>query len=260
MFIIGDGGRMRPIEDILMARNIRIASLKDPSGTRVNGKDILEGKCDPVEFMVLEPKTIAFGGDYYDTNSGKRLNFMFSSQGGWEHLSVSTPSKTPSWDQMCMMKDVFFDDEEECVQYHPRKSEYVNAHPHCLHIWRPLMLEVLEMYQENGWIVPREEDVSMDDLLKSLFPDKEKREAVLEIYKAESGQEANLTEKLQFFDKVPATLLMSMPIPPYTRVGTKTREGLEALKDYAKANGMKIGLTGDPDNLKFGVKINEEKE
>lgn len=26
--------------------------------------------------------------------------------------------------------------EEECVQFHSKESEYVNLHPHCLHMWR----------------------------------------------------------------------------------------------------------------------------
>ena len=56
---------------------------------------------------------------------------------GWEHLSVSMPSRTPSWEQMCKMKDIFWGEDEACVQYHPKKEDYVNMHQHCLHIWRP---------------------------------------------------------------------------------------------------------------------------
>lgn len=78
------------------------------------------------------------GGSYYDSISGKWLNFMFSNQMGWEHLSVSMPSRTPTWDQMCRMKDVFWNKDETCVEYHPAENLYVNMHPHCLHIWRPV--------------------------------------------------------------------------------------------------------------------------
>ena len=38
---------------------------------------------------------------------------------------------------MCEIKEIFFKDEEACVEYHPAKSEYVNNLSHCLHIWRP---------------------------------------------------------------------------------------------------------------------------
>lgn len=89
-------------------------------------------------FIEAETFNDGMGGHYYDSVSGKRLNFIFSYQLGWEHLSVSMPSKTPSWDQMCKMKDIFWNDDETCVQFHPKKEDYVNNHPHCLHIWKPV--------------------------------------------------------------------------------------------------------------------------
>lgn len=66
-----------------------------------------------------------------------RMFFIFSHGDGWEHLSVSYPNRTPSWDEMCDLKDAFWDKSECCVQYHPAESDYVNMHPYCLHIWKP---------------------------------------------------------------------------------------------------------------------------
>ena len=45
---------------------------------------------------------------------------------GWEHVSVSPKHKykIPTWNDMCVLKDIFFDDEEEVYQIHPKKSEY----------------------------------------------------------------------------------------------------------------------------------------
>lgn len=59
---------------------------------------------------------------------------------GWEHVSVAPFKKRimPSWDDMCLIKDIFFYDFETVVQYHPAKSEYVNELPNCLHLWRPI--------------------------------------------------------------------------------------------------------------------------
>ena len=59
-------------------------------------------------------------------------------EAGWEHVSFSPydHSKTPSWDDMCYLKDVFFDEEEEVIQIHPKRSEYVNIMQNCLHLWR----------------------------------------------------------------------------------------------------------------------------
>ena len=63
-----------------------------------------------------------------------------SVDGDWEHVSVVPRKKkrTPTWEEMCAIKDMFFHEEEEVIQIHPRKSEYVNVHPYCLHMWRPV--------------------------------------------------------------------------------------------------------------------------
>lgn len=100
-------------------------------------KNIEEIKRTPNLTIIEEAEHDGFCGRYYDKNTGKWLTFIFSYQLGWEHLSVSMPSKTPSWDQMCIMKDIFWNEEETCIEYHPKKSDYINNHKHCLHIWKP---------------------------------------------------------------------------------------------------------------------------
>jgi hypothetical protein len=57
---------------------------------------------------------------------------------GWEHVSVSLGSRCPNWKEMCFVKDLFWDEEDCVVQFHPPKSEYVNCHPFCLHLWRSI--------------------------------------------------------------------------------------------------------------------------
>jgi hypothetical protein len=67
---------------------------------------------------------------------------MISSDGtdeeamGWEHVSVSCLHRTPRWEEMCWVKDQFWEDEEVVHQIHPKHSQYVNYHPFCLHMWR----------------------------------------------------------------------------------------------------------------------------
>lgn len=64
--------------------------------------------------------------------------FAIASDGeGWEHVSVSLPDRTPTWEEMHAIKGLFWGEEDCVVQYHPPKSDYVNAHPYCLHLWRP---------------------------------------------------------------------------------------------------------------------------
>ena len=72
--------------------------------------------------------------------SGRRFQVIATDGGGWDHVSVTPldkPNKIATWDEMCEIKDMFFEPEEECVEYHPRKSEYVNLKSNCLHLWRP---------------------------------------------------------------------------------------------------------------------------
>lgn len=72
----------------------------------------------------------------------KPLRVVASDGAGWDHVSVSRHNRPPNWAEMCRVKDVFFDPEEVVMQLHPRKSEYVNNHPHCLHLWRPQGVEI----------------------------------------------------------------------------------------------------------------------
>ena len=62
----------------------------------------------------------------------------------FEHVSVSTPTRCPTWEEMCFVKALFWDDEDLVIQYHPRRSQYVNNHPNCLHMWRPIGVQIPE--------------------------------------------------------------------------------------------------------------------
>lgn len=56
----------------------------------------------------------------------------------WEHVSVSTPTRTPTWAEMSWVKRQFWGDDATVIEFHPPRSEYVNNHEHCLHLWRPI--------------------------------------------------------------------------------------------------------------------------
>jgi hypothetical protein len=55
---------------------------------------------------------------------------------GWEHVSVSLPKRTPTWEEMCYVKSLFFEPEECVIQFHPPESKYVNIASTCLHLWK----------------------------------------------------------------------------------------------------------------------------
>jgi hypothetical protein len=66
----------------------------------------------------------------------------------WEHVSVSyhgETRKTPSWAEMCAVKEIFWDKEEVVHQIHPKESQYFHGFKekqNILHLWRPV----------NGWV------------------------------------------------------------------------------------------------------------
>lgn len=68
---------------------------------------------------------------------------------GYEHVSVSPKKKfnMPTWNDMCVLKDMFFEDDEEVYQIHPKKSEYVNVMENCLHLWKPIGHELNELVE-----------------------------------------------------------------------------------------------------------------
>ncbi len=81
---------------------------------------------------------------------GWKLFVQVSDGLGWEHVSVSviSPSKhvarrCPTWEEMCQIKDTFWDEEECVVQYHPPRSDYVNCHPFVLHLFKPINTEIV---------------------------------------------------------------------------------------------------------------------
>lgn len=83
------------------------------------GKFLVQGPCG--ERLVI----VASGADDDDEASE-----------GWEHVSVSTRRRTPNWTEMCFVKDLFWEPEECVMQLHPPKSQWINNHSYCLHLWR----------------------------------------------------------------------------------------------------------------------------
>jgi hypothetical protein len=97
-----------------------------------------------LSIFVTTSATHGNNGAFLIPREGKSANtayyFAVASNGlNWEHVSVHIPgvSQCPSWEEMCYIKSLFWEDEDCVVQYHPPKSMYVNNHEHTLHLWRP---------------------------------------------------------------------------------------------------------------------------
>lgn len=55
----------------------------------------------------------------------------------FHHISVSHPSRYPTWDELLEVRYTFFPDTAEVAQILPRKEQYINLHKHCFHLWSP---------------------------------------------------------------------------------------------------------------------------
>jgi len=78
------------------------------------------------------------------------IRCQVSDGSGWEHVSITigqerpqkNATRSPTWEEMCWVKDLFWNPEECVIQFHPPASEYVSCHPHCLHLWKPIGVEL----------------------------------------------------------------------------------------------------------------------
>ena len=100
-------------------------------------------------FHVPEKYRIKSGPNGSDRSYGNngafeigRLRIIASDGEGWEHVSISLSDRVPRWNEMCKVKDLFWDEEDCAIQFHPPKSMYVNCHPNCLHLWRPIGIDL----------------------------------------------------------------------------------------------------------------------
>lgn len=53
----------------------------------------------------------------------------------WLHVSIARRESLPTWTDMHLVKHVWIGDERTAIQVFPPASEYVNFHPHCLHLF-----------------------------------------------------------------------------------------------------------------------------
>jgi hypothetical protein len=84
--------------------------------------------------------------------SGYVMLVIASTGMGWDHVSVSlwdcrgknpkAVERCPTWDDMCYLKNLFFNKDETVIQYHPPEASYVNNHKYCLHLWRSQEIEI----------------------------------------------------------------------------------------------------------------------
>lgn len=110
---------------------MRLPTLPEVEDGRIQGPSN-----EPVGFFVLR-------------RGNAMLRVQASNGCGWDHVSVSLPTRCPTWEEMCWIKDKFFLPEEPAMQLHPPKSDYRSYHDFCLHIWRPQQTKDMANLRES---------------------------------------------------------------------------------------------------------------
>jgi len=125
---------------------------------------------------ILNQFRLPLMGQYGDSSCGffiipSRNNNNFyqviaSSGEGWDHVSVCLldrkgrfVERTLTWNEMCLIKNIFFNDDEDAVEFHPRKQDYIDEHHYVLHIWRANMKE---------FPLPKKEDYDTNNNIQNI--------------------------------------------------------------------------------------------
>lgn len=150
------------------------------------------GPADAVDGVYLFPHLKTKG--YY-------FRMVVSTGMGWEHVSVTLAERVtqkgnrtlkqvnrcPTWLEMVLVKDMFWDANECVVQFHPPMSEYVDNHPYCLHLWKPTDKEMPTPEAILGGLkdLPK-----LMDILKKEIPGHQDSEYLEAIYYSPKQQES----------------------------------------------------------------------
>jgi hypothetical protein len=76
------------------------------------------------------------------------IRCMISDGMGWEHVSVTIAeidkdaTRCPTWEEMCWVKNKFWNVNECVIQYHPVEEDYISCHNFCLHLWKPIGIDI----------------------------------------------------------------------------------------------------------------------
>jgi hypothetical protein len=76
-------------------------------------------------------------GCFTITFAGTKLHCVAGSGLGWDHVSVSTAERCPTWEEMSHVYSLFAEPGETWMQLHVPPEKHINCHPFCLHLWRP---------------------------------------------------------------------------------------------------------------------------
>lgn len=94
-------------------------------------KSIEEMKSNPRLLVVKEGFDGLMGYLHHPRYRLHAVAIIASWGGGWEHVSVSLSNRCPTWEEMCMVKDIFWGEDECVIQFRPRVRISTSARTAC---------------------------------------------------------------------------------------------------------------------------------
>ncbi len=70
----------------------------------------------------------------------------------WIHLSVSRKKSIPTWVDLVNVKEIFMGKDALAIQILPPRSEYINVHEFCLHLYQCLEDRPIPDFRKLGTI------------------------------------------------------------------------------------------------------------
>lgn len=61
----------------------------------------------------------------------------------WLHLSMAHTRRVPTYYELCYLKRHWAGEEHKCIMIFPPRSEHVNFHPNCLHLFCCLSEDII---------------------------------------------------------------------------------------------------------------------
>ena len=120
---------------ILEAGRIRQGLLASETGA-MHGRFVVDAPFSRYKLQIMSSGEY-HARKYFDGESEQAE--QLKDLAAWEHVSVSVKGKKfcPTWDEMCFVKDLFWEKNECVIQFHPPDAVYVNLAVGCLHLWKP---------------------------------------------------------------------------------------------------------------------------
>jgi len=116
--------------------------MKNKLDQDIERKRLTKENCKIANFPLISDSLSGCNGLFIFPRPSKEfLICLVSNQLCWDHVSISINdekkkfSRLPTWEEMNFVKRAFWEDDETVVQFHPKKSQYVNI-GQVLHLWK----------------------------------------------------------------------------------------------------------------------------